>query len=181
MIHRFFTILALVLLVNGCATMGNAPSNATDKGITVTQTDRGAMVTVSERILFETGKYEIRKETTEILDKLAKVLNERTRKNILVEGHTDNVGSASFNQKLSEQRADAVKMALLDRGVAKGRLQTKGLGLTQPKVSNDTDEGRRINRRVEIVVLGESKDNLGGNSFELSLNAVWTKFKQLFQ
>lgn len=178
---RLLIHLLVLLFVAGCASTGGNQGQSTEKGIAVTQTDRGAMVSVSERILFETSKYELRKETAEILDKLAKVLNERTRKDIVIEGHTDNVGSASFNRRLSEQRADAVRSALLERGVAKARLQIQGLGLSKPKVPNDTEEGRRINRRVEIIVLGESKETLGGNSFELSLNAVWTKFKQIFQ
>lgn len=179
---RIISVIVSLFLLAGCGTSGGPRPGAEEESlITVTQTERGAMVTVSERILFESGKSDLRKETAEILDKLAKVLNEKTQKKILIEGHTDNVGSAAFNQKLSEQRADAVKSALLDRGVAKMRIQTKGLGFTQPKVSNDSEDGRRINRRVEIIVLGESKENLGGNAFEQSLNVVWTKFKQIFQ
>ncbi len=178
---RIISVIASLFLLAGCVTTGGPQSSTEENPITVTQTNRGAVVTVSERILFESGKADLRKETAEILDKLAKVLNERTQKKILIEGHTDNVGSAAFNQKLSEQRAEVVKSALLERDVEKARVQTKGWGFSQPKVSNDSEEGRRINRRVEIVVLGETKENLGGNAFEQSLNTVWTKFKQLFQ
>lgn len=180
MLPKIIPLLVISWIISGCTSSLNQ-KQASDKGITVTQTERGAVVTVSERILFETGKSEIRKETTDILDKLAKVLNEKTRKQILIEGHTDNIGSMSFNHRLSELRAEAVMNTLLVRGVSKERLQIQGMGFNRPKASNDSEEGRRINRRVEIIVLGESKDTLGGNSFEQSLNAIWTKFKQIFQ
>jgi outer membrane protein OmpA-like peptidoglycan-associated protein len=72
-----------------------------------------------------------------------------------VEGHTDNVGTADFNQKLSEQRAKAVMQYLVERGIDANRLQSVGYGFTKPVADNKTDEGKAKNRRVELVI----KDN----------------------
>jgi len=69
-----------------------------------------------------------------------------------VEGHTDAVGSLEANQRLSEQRADTVRNYLVDQGVTGTRISSIGYGETRPKATNDTPEGRQLNRRVEIHV-----------------------------
>lgn len=80
------------------------------------------------------------------------MLKEHADLRLMIEGHTDNVGSAVSNQKLSEKRAAAIKAALTSTyGVDAGRLETTGLGATKPAVSNETAEGRQSNRRVELV------------------------------
>ncbi|MBT3091810.1 MAG: OmpA family protein [Candidatus Thiodiazotropha sp. (ex Lucina pensylvanica)] len=79
-------------------------------------------------------------------------LAEYPDKTLLVEGHTDNVGSDSFNQDLSERRAISVKNALMQAGVDGSRIDTIGLGETQPITDNSTSAGRLKNRRVEIVI-----------------------------
>jgi OOP family OmpA-OmpF porin len=69
---------------------------------------------------------------------------------LAITGHTDNVGSESFNQKLSEERARAMKQALINAGLPTAGLTASGLGPTQPELANNTEEGRRNNRRIEI-------------------------------
>ena len=78
---------------------------------------------------------------------------------MLVEGHTDSVGARALNQKLSEQRATALKASLVAQGVTSERIDTRGLAFDQPIASNDTDQGRRQNRRTEVTVLGETVEN----------------------
>ena len=71
---------------------------------------------------------------------------------IEIVGHTDNIGGENFNQILSENRALAVMMALIEKGIDAGRLYYRGMGLSQPIASNNTEEGREKNRRVEFVI-----------------------------
>jgi OOP family OmpA-OmpF porin len=169
------------VILSACATT-SANKNA-EKAITVTQTPRGALLTISERILFDSGKSELKPESDEIIKNIAGILNKKTTKNILIEGHTDSIGTSAANQKLSERRAETVKVSLVSNGVNKNRLKTQGLGASRPKMENSTEDGRRINRRTEITILGEDKDNLNtdGIDLEASLNNVWLKFKNLFQ
>jgi outer membrane protein OmpA-like peptidoglycan-associated protein len=83
---------------------------------------------------------------------VASLLQEHPELDLLIEGHTDNTGDFDANKTLSEERAQAVKNALVkDHGIEAGRLKTVGLGSTQPTASNDTEEGRAENRRVELV------------------------------
>jgi outer membrane protein OmpA-like peptidoglycan-associated protein len=70
---------------------------------------------------------------------------------LLINGHTDSIGDAAYNQKLSAARAESVANALIERGIAANRLQTAGLGASQPKGDNSTLQGRALNRRVELV------------------------------
>jgi outer membrane protein OmpA-like peptidoglycan-associated protein len=73
----------------------------------------------------------------------------------MVEGHTDNTGSADFNQKLSEQRANGVRQYLVEQGIGAPRISAQGLGQTQPRVPNDSAANRQLNRRVELVISGD--------------------------
>jgi OmpA-OmpF porin, OOP family len=101
---------------------------------------------------FDFGKATIRKAEQGDIGNLAAVMKKYPDIKILIEGHTDNVGSAKYNEKLSQQRADAVKKNLVDKyGIEASRLGTKGYGLTKPIASNATKEGRQKNRRVEAA------------------------------
>jgi outer membrane protein OmpA-like peptidoglycan-associated protein len=103
--------------------------------------------------LFETGKADLKQELKENLAEIAGILkNLLNESNVVVEGHTDNVGKAAANKTLSEQRAKAVSKYLSDRGVDKKRLKSVGYGLTKPVADNNTEEGRAKNRRVELVI-----------------------------
>ncbi|MGE0552105.1 MAG: OmpA family protein [Gemmatimonadales bacterium] len=106
----------------------------------------------TQGILFETGKSDLRPESRPVLKEIASTLTEHADLSVLIEGHTDNVGSPASNLALSEARAAAVKAALVaDFAIAPERITTKGLGDTKPAVPNTTAEGRAQNRRVEIV------------------------------
>lgn len=102
-------------------------------------------------INFETGKAVIKPESQKIIGQIVQMLKENPDLKISVEGHTDNVGAADFNQKLSENRAIAVMEAILAQNIDKNRLSAKGWGATKPIATNETEEGRAKNRRVEIV------------------------------
>ena len=107
---------------------------------------------VTQGILFATGKAELQPESRPVLKEIAATLKKYGDLKILIEGHTDNVGSAASNLSLSDARAAAVKAALVaDFGIDGARITTKGLGDTKPAAPNATAVGRAQNRRVEIV------------------------------
>jgi OmpA-OmpF porin, OOP family len=106
---------------------------------------------VALHINFDTAKATIKPDSNALLDQAAAMLNMAPDLKIEVNGHTDNVGEAAANQKLSEARAQSVVAALAQRGVAAGRMTAKGLGQTVPVADNRTEEGRGKNRRVELV------------------------------
>jgi outer membrane protein OmpA-like peptidoglycan-associated protein len=115
------------------------------------KTERGIVLTLGD-VLFSTGKTELLPGAMTTIDKLASFLREYPAKTVLVEGHTDNVGSNAYNQDLSERRAISVKNALIQAGVDGSRIDTTGLGESQPITDNTTSAGRLKNRRVEIVI-----------------------------
>jgi outer membrane protein OmpA-like peptidoglycan-associated protein len=106
-------------------------------------------------VLFAPGKAEVGPGAQRSIDKLAEFLRAYPRRNVLIEGHTDNLGNEDFNIKLSQQRADAVRDLLIARGVSPQRIRTKGYGPKFPVVDNDSAAGRQQNRRVEVLVLNE--------------------------
>jgi outer membrane protein OmpA-like peptidoglycan-associated protein len=114
------------------------------------QTDRGMVMTLSD-VLFDTGRATLKAGAARDLDRLAQALKDNPNTRVKIEGFTDSVGSDSYNQGLSERRAQAVADALRMRGVPTERLQAEGLGKEFPVASNDSPAGRQQNRRVEIV------------------------------
>ena len=108
---------------------------------------------VLNNVFFETGRWEILKESEYELNKVVELLEKNPALKIELGGHTDNVGRPEDNQRLSEQRAKAVYDYIVGKGVAANRLTYKGYGETQPVATNDTEEGRGENRRTEIKVL----------------------------
>ncbi|MES9991528.1 MAG: OmpA family protein [Candidatus Thiodiazotropha sp.] len=115
------------------------------------KTERGIVLTLGD-VLFSTGKTELLPGAKSTIDKVASFLAEYPDKTLLIEGHTDNVGSDAYNQDLSERRAISVKNALMQAGVDGARIDTMGLGESQPITDNSTSAGRLKNRRVEIVI-----------------------------
>ena len=108
----------------------------------------------TQGILFATGKSDLKPESTPVLKEIAGTLTRYPELKILIEGHTDNVGSAASNLALSDARAAAVKAALTSQyGIDEARVTTKGFGDTKPSVPNATATGRAQNRRVEVVKL----------------------------
>jgi outer membrane protein OmpA-like peptidoglycan-associated protein len=113
---------------------------------------RGMVITLSGSVLFATGKYDLLPIAREKLDEVAKALNDQGYKSMLVEGHTDSVGSASANETLSLKRAESVRTYLVSRGIPSDKIRASGLGSSRPISENSTPDGRANNRRVEIVV-----------------------------
>ena len=108
----------------------------------------------TQGILFETGKSTVRPESAPTLKEIAAALSQHPDLKVRIEGHTDNVGVADDNMRLSQARAAAVKDALVkEHGIDGARLETTGLGDTKPVADNKTPEGRSSNRRVEVVKL----------------------------
>ncbi len=107
-------------------------------------------------VLFEFGKYTLKPEAREKLAKVSGILLSFPGLTLEVDGYTDNVGSDEFNQKLSGERADAVRDYLTSQGVSPDSIVTKGFGKDNPVASNGTSEGRQENRRVELVVSGDA-------------------------
>jgi OOP family OmpA-OmpF porin len=101
---------------------------------------------------FDFDKATIRPDAKVILDEAASQLSKNPDVRVSVEGHTDSVGSDTYNQKLSERRAASVKSYLVGKGVSDSRLSSVGYGESKPVSSNDTKDGRALNRRVELLV-----------------------------
>lgn len=106
--------------------------------------------TISAKALFDTDSAVLRPEASADLDRIAEWLQAHPETSALVEGHTDSTASAAYNQGLSERRAQAVYNYLCCKGISSERLSYKGFGLTRPVATNGTEEGRQLNRRVEI-------------------------------
>jgi len=115
------------------------------------ETDRGLVVTLGD-LLFETGKSDLKGGAAGNLNKLAAFLNEYPDRTVLIEGHTDDVGSNESNFNLSQRRANSVQSYLVGEGVEAIRLSTSGLGEGSPVAGNDTATGRQQNRRVEVII-----------------------------
>jgi outer membrane protein OmpA-like peptidoglycan-associated protein len=114
------------------------------------KTDRGMVLTLGD-VLFDTGKATLKAGAYGTVDRLAKVMNEAPDRKVMIEGHTDSVGSEELNQALSERRAAAVQTALLERGVRSDQIVAVGKGKNYPIASNEDAGGRQRNRRVEMI------------------------------
>jgi outer membrane protein OmpA-like peptidoglycan-associated protein len=120
---------------------------------------RGMVITLSGQVLFVTGKAELLPAAQDQLAVVAKALQDQGEiRPIVVEGHTDSVGSESNNMKLSQDRANAVRSFLVSKGLPSDKLSAVGKGKSSPVASNDTADGRANNRRVEIIVAGGSSN-----------------------
>jgi outer membrane protein OmpA-like peptidoglycan-associated protein len=119
------------------------------------ETARGLIVNLSD-VLFDTGSANLKPGAREKLAKISGILLAHPGLNIEVEGHTDSVGAADYNQRLSEARANSVHDYLIRQGVPPTTVATTGFGKSQPVASNATAAGRQQNRRVELVVTGEA-------------------------
>lgn len=110
-------------------------------------------VGVLNNLFFDTGKAEVRPESHAELDRMVLTFNENPGLVLEIGGHTDNVGTDAANLKLSQERADSVREYMIGKGIEPDRVQSKGYGEAKPKATNDTEEGRQTNRRVEFKVL----------------------------
>jgi outer membrane protein OmpA-like peptidoglycan-associated protein len=109
-------------------------------------------LTVDSEVSFDFGKADIKSSFEPSLDKLAALIQKYDHTIVHVVGHTDSIGSESYNQQLSERRAESVANYLTFRGVAQNRLRTEGRGEREPRANNATEAGRQLNRRVEVFV-----------------------------
>jgi outer membrane protein OmpA-like peptidoglycan-associated protein len=117
-------------------------------------TARGLIVNMTD-VLFDTGKFTLRPVAREKLAKVAGIVSGHPGLRLDVEGHTDSVGTDEYNQKLSEDRGEAVRTYLTGQGMPSSSVTSKGFGEAQPIATNDTAAGRQQNRRVELVISGE--------------------------
>jgi outer membrane protein OmpA-like peptidoglycan-associated protein len=122
------------------------------KGVKTEKSDRGLVVTISGEVLFPSGKSTLLSTAQQRLDQVAEALKNADGRSIMIVGHTDSQGSEDVNNRLSEARASSVKKYLAQKGVPAERIQSQGMGESQPIASNDTPEGRANNRRVEIIL-----------------------------
>jgi OmpA-OmpF porin, OOP family len=114
-------------------------------------------IEVLKRIEFEFDRSTVLPVSYPILDEVVALLQANpTIKKVVIEGHTDNQGTAEYNQKLSDDRANSVMAYIAGKGIAASRMEAKGYGLTKPRATNDTDEGRQRNRRVEFHITEQS-------------------------
>lgn len=115
-------------------------------------TERGLVFTLSSDLLFDSGQAMLKPGGEKALENLAQAVRSQPEQRIVIEGFTDSTGSAEINRRLSEQRAQAVKAALVSRGLDAQRIQARGYGPAYPVASNDTPVGRQLNRRVQVVI-----------------------------
>ena len=109
-----------------------------------------------ENIEFSVGKGTLTTKGTEVVSKLAVILEKYPNVKVEIAGHTDSDGSEVFNQKLSQERVNSVKTTLISKNINKERLTAKGYGESQPLVANTTKENKQMNRRVEFNILGQN-------------------------
>jgi len=127
------------------------------EGATVERVGEGILITFDSGILFDVDSYVLKPATQTNAKKLAVTLNKYDDTEIHVLGHTDNTGTDEYNMTLSKKRAAAVEDYLIDLDVAGSRLSKIGLGETDPIATNETAEGRALNRRVEITIVANEK------------------------
>jgi outer membrane protein OmpA-like peptidoglycan-associated protein len=118
-------------------------------------TDRGLVLTLGD-VLFETGSSTLSSGAARNMDRLVQFLTEHPERMVQIDGFTDSIGTDSFNQDLSQHRADAVRYQLVSRGISATRIATQGYGKEYPVGSNAESSGRQLNRRVEVVIGSDS-------------------------
>jgi outer membrane protein OmpA-like peptidoglycan-associated protein len=121
-------------------------------GLKTQQTERGWTITLRNELLFNGGASTLKPGAAPALDNLGRFLRDNPDRDIAIEGFTDSVGSSATNRQLSETRAQAVKEALIGRGIEARRIDARGYGPSFPVATNETPTGRQANRRVEIVI-----------------------------
>jgi len=128
-----------------------------------TPTSRGLVLTLGD-VLFDTGRAELNPGAGRKLDQLAQFLSEHKDRRVQIDGFTDSVGTDAYNEQLSQRRADAVKSALITRGIDPSRVSTEGYGKAFPVANNTDSGGRQLNRRVEVVIGGDNGGSIAPRS-----------------
>ncbi len=127
------------------------------KGARVERVGEGIQVTFDSGLLYDFDSDVVRPEARTNLRELALSLEKYSGSNLLIIGHTDQLGSEEYNQRLSERRANAAASYLISQGVSGSRIATRGLGETEPVASNETELGRQANRRVEVAIFASEE------------------------
>jgi outer membrane protein OmpA-like peptidoglycan-associated protein len=121
------------------------------------QTNRGNVMLTVPDVMFATNQATLAPGAMLAIDKPGDILKQNPNEKVYIEGHTDNTGSAQYNQQLSTARANAVREALIQQGVSPDRITAQGLGESFPVATNETQAGRQMNRRVDIVITGGAR------------------------
>jgi outer membrane protein OmpA-like peptidoglycan-associated protein len=133
------------------ATENSARLQAEVDALKAKPTDRGLVLTLGD-VLFETGSSTLSSGAGRNMDRLVQFLTDHPERMVQIDGFTDSIGTDSFNQDLSQHRADAVRYQLVSRGISSTRIATQGYGKAYPVASNSESSGRQLNRRVEVVI-----------------------------
>jgi outer membrane protein OmpA-like peptidoglycan-associated protein len=164
--HLHMILIAAIMTVAGCA---SKPEVATP-----------TPVAAAPKAVIAIGKADLNVVAAEpYLDKIAMLLKTKSSKPVAIEGHTDNVGSLPSNQQISEARAKVVRDALLTRGVPAERLKAEGFAFQRPVVSNSNEEGRALNRRVDIIILDEKVENITAGEPANAFESAFAKLKAM--
>ncbi|WP_084461600.1 OmpA family protein [Curvibacter gracilis] len=187
--HPFVLATALVtaLTLGACQSPPPAPVPAaaapapySGPTLAVAQSPRGVQIFLPGSALFETGQASLNPaESGPYLSRVADLLLHKTEHPVVLEGHTDNTGSDATNQALSEARAQTVRRELIALGVPAQRLKTEAYSYKRPVASNATEEGRRLNRRVEVLVLDEQLDTLTRGEAPNAFESAWDRLKSM--
>lgn len=148
-------LILVMVSLSACMSLGNVSYKQArmlkQEGFILS--DDGWTLALPERLLFGFDEYAIQNSQKERLNQLAQQLHKYDLDKLKFIGHTDNVGLASYNQTLSEKRAQNVAQIFLDQGFERKNIQVIGRGATQPMVSNDTPANRATNRRVNVTIV----------------------------
>lgn len=123
----------------------------------VERVGEGINIEFESKVLFDYDQSGLKTEAKTSLNEFVTILKKFPDTNIEIQGHTDNKGSDAYNDALSQRRATAVMVYLIDRGIANSRMNPKAMGENYPKYTNDTEEGRSLNRRVEFLITANEK------------------------
>jgi outer membrane protein OmpA-like peptidoglycan-associated protein len=126
-------------------------------------TERGLVLTLGADVLFDFDRADVKPGARRTLERIAGFLNEYPERQVLIEGFTDSTGSRQYNMELSDRRARAVRDTLVDMGVGTRRMQIQGFGPDHPVASNDSEAGRQLNRRVEVIISDDDEAVPGRN------------------
>jgi outer membrane protein OmpA-like peptidoglycan-associated protein len=166
--HQQRAALLFGLLLISAALLGRAQSSEAQARAEAVRSDgearaadRGLVLTLGD-VGFDAGKASLQSTATTAIDRLAQLLGVYPERSVRIEGHTDSLGDDAANQQLSERRANAVRDALLARGIDAARVAAVGYGETRPIADNATPGGRQKNRRIEIVLSDEQTTRENG-------------------
>lgn len=180
---RLLAPLWVAAALTACQSTPPAPPTPyTGPVLPIQQVERGVEIFLPSAALFEVGKSALNAtESGPYLDRVAHLVRTKSSKPIVLEGHADSVGAMETNQKLSEERAAAIGKALVARGVPEQRLKTMGFASRRPVASNSTEDGRRLNRRVEVVLLEEKVETITAGEPQGAFASAWDQLKALIE